>query len=379
MDQNNFIANLPKVELHVHLEGTVTPEFWLNLVKARRLCERFASEQNSFRTAKGGMIKNIFLQLNSIRKYYGKQFPRSPFIWPYSLQHLTQRYNFQFFSDFLDTYGDILRSFNTEEDLKDLVKNHLLRAAEQNIRYCEVMFTPWFFEKMGFNFFEMMDAIDEGAKWVEERKNIKMKMIFDGPRNFGQEVVKEVFQAALKDRTNRVIGVGLGGDEKNFPARWFKNEFDFARANGLKMIAHAGEIDGEKSMLDAIEILNVSRLGHGLNISKNSRLDHLVRERGITIDACPNSNIATGVLSKIEDHPIKKYLDRGYQVTLNSDDPALFKTSLNKEFQTIEKVFGLKTAEIAQLSINAVDGSFLPLEERSALKKEIQKSVDGAK
>lgn len=371
MDTTSFISQLPKVELHVHLEGTVTPEFWSNLVKHRSLLQRFVFQQNSFRNNQSSIFQKIAFHLNSIKSYYQNQFLKSPFLCPFSITHLKKRYNYRYFSDFLDTYGDILRSFNSEDDLKQLVKNYLHDAAAQNVRYCEMMFTPWFFEKMGFDFFDLMFAIDEGAKSVEQKCNIQMKLLFDGPRNFGNEVVKEVFDSALKDPTGRVIGVGLGGDEKNFPAKWFKDEFDFAKANGLKLIAHAGETDGEQSMTDAIEYLQVSRLGHGLGVKENSRLESLILKHPITIDACPNSNIATGSLDDIKKHPLKEYLRRGYPVTINSDDPALFKTSLTKEFETAKNILGLNNQELIQLSKNAVSGSFLSNEDKRKLWDEL--------
>lgn len=371
-----FIQKLPKVELHVHLEGTVTAEFWLSLIQNRSFLKRFAANQGSFHKTKGVGAKEYFRKLQSLCRYYRKHFFQFPFFSPYSLNHLAQRYQYRTFEDFLDTYGDILRSFNSVENLKELVKMHLLKSAKQNIRYCEVMITPWFFEKMGFDFFEMMDAMDEGANWVEKRENIQMKLIFDGPRNFGKSVVKEVFEAALKDRTNRVIGVGLGGDEINFPASLFKEEFEFARSHGLNVIAHAGETDGERSMEDAIEVLKAQRLGHGLSIRPNSRLESLICSKNITIEACPLSNIATGCLSEIKQHPLKGYLSRGYQVTLNSDDPALFNTSLNKEFYTAQKVFGLNREALTQLSLNAVNGAFLPRDVKTTMQREVSSFLE---
>ncbi|MBU3914371.1 adenosine deaminase, partial [bacterium] len=139
----------------------------------------------------------------------------------------------------------------------------------------------------------------------------------------------------------------------------------------LEVVAHAGETDGEKSMVDAIELLKVSRIAHCLGIEKSSRLEEKILEEKITLDLCPWSNVATGSLSCIEDHPLPEYIKRGYSVTLNSDDPGMFSTSLKKEFETMAESRNLTRFQLADLSRNAVSGSFLPFEKKERLHGEI--------
>ena len=292
-----FIKKLPKVELHVHLEGAVSPEFWMTLIK--------------------------------------KKGPNSSIP---SLKELKQQFQFQTFNDFLNLYRDILFTFTSPLDFYELTHYFLHDLIKQNVRYCEVMMTPWFMQQQGIDYHEMMSEIDRAAKELEDKSEIEMKIILDGPRNFGNEVVREVFTTAMQDRTGRVIGVGLGGDEKNFPARLFKNEFEYARASGLEAIAHAGETDGEHSMLDAIELLKISRMGHCLGIKSSSKLEEMIMERQITLDLCPWSNVATGSLTSIEKHPLPDYLKRGYPITLNSDDPGIFNTTITREYQTMQRL-----------------------------------------
>jgi adenosine deaminase len=334
MKEEEFILKIPKVELHVHLEGSVTPEFWLDLYIRH-------SEDNSIP----------------------------------SIDDLRKRFQFGSFNDFISAFRDVIFTFRTPEDFYYLTLNFLNRAADQNIRYCEVMFTPWFLEQRGIDFYEMMSEIDRAAIEIEKKRDVKMKLIFDGPRNFGSKVVKDVFQKALNDKTGRVIGVGLGGDEKNFPALDFIDQFEFARANGLKTIAHAGETDGENSMINAIEKLQVSRIGHCLGITKNSRLEELIQENKITLDLCPLSNVATRVINKISDHPFHDYLKRGYPITINSDDPGFFKTDLVNELLEMNKLKNLSFDEIAKLSQNAVQGSFLTKYNKEKILSEIDKML----
>lgn len=326
-----FIKFLPKVELHVHLEGSVNPAFMLNLLKQD-------SNENEHLT----------------------------------LVDVKERFEFKNFVDFIETFKEVIRLIRTPNDIYNLTNHFLDQAAEQNIRYCEVMFTPWFLTNKGMDFFELMAEVDRAAKEREKTAGIEMKLILDGPRNMGKKVVREVFTMAMKDKTGRVIGVGLGGDEQQFPAHLFIEEFEYARASGLKTIAHAGENDGEQSMIDAIQLLKVKRLGHCLGIKKNSELETMIFHNHVTLDLCPWSNVETGAINSIGAHPFCDYLKRGYPVTLNSDDPGFFKTTLNREYQTMFDQFDITLLDLTQVSKNAVSGSFLSSEKKRALYREIE-------
>ncbi len=335
MDLKQFIRLLPKVELHVHLEGSVTPEFWLKLIK--------------------------------------KHHPNGPCP---TLEELMERFRFPDFQGFLEAFRDIVFSFHAPDDLYDLTRYFLAKAVKQNVKYCEVMFTPWFLVKRGIDFNEMMSEIDRAAKEIENESDIEMKLIFDGPRNFGNEAVREVFTMAMQDKTGRVIGVGIGGDEKTHPARLFPDEFDYARASGLHTIGHAGETDGVESMLDTIQLLKVSRIGHCLGIPESSKLEGIIFENNITLDLCPWSNVATGSIPSIEKHPFPDYLKRGYPITLNSDDPGIFNTNINKEFDIMLELYNLTAEQLAGICANAVSGSFLPDAKKKILSDDIKECVE---
>jgi adenosine deaminase len=326
----NFIRNLPKVELHLHLEGVVTPTLWYKL------------RQKHSQLKKGETI-----------------------------DHLAKRFKYNSFLDFLETFKDVLDSFKDPSDFYDLTHHLLNSLIKQNTRYCEVMFTPYFATRKGINLQEILQEIKNALVDCQKTADIEMKLIFDGPRNFGNRIVKTVFEQALEDKTGLVIGVGLGGDEANFPARDFIEEFKFAKANGLNLIAHAGETAGEQSMIDSIELLGVSRIGHCLGIRKGSSLEHLIQEMGITLDLCPWSNVATKAIDSIHNHPFLKYQNRGYSLTLNTDDPGFFQTSLNQEFETVQTLYQLTSSQLVQLSKNAVAGSFLPTKSKKDLSVEL--------
>lgn len=329
-----FIKNLPKVELHVHLEGAVTPAIWKEQVMR-----------------------------NKVESLYS------------AVEPVDDHFSFDSFMGFIAVFRDVLLSFRSPEDFYHLTQSFLKGLADQQVRYCEVMMTPWFVMRQGIDFREMMAEIDRAAREAEQQHNIEMKLLFDGPRNFGNQVVREVFELAVSDRTGRVIGVGLGGDEKNYPAEDFAEEFAFARSHGMKTIAHAGETAGEVSMLAAIEKLGATRLGHCLGIPENSRLEEVILEQEITLDLCPGSNLATGSLKTIEDHPLNDYLHRGYSLTLNSDDPGIFATSLTKEFEMMATLHHLNYEQLAGISLNSVKGSFLSDSRKCELKREIEKAL----
>ena len=333
MKQKPLIAltrDLPKVELHVHLEGTVDPTFWKSLLKKHQTPE-----------------------------------------FDLPLAEFEKRFQYASFDQFLEVFRDIIFSFKAADDFYDLTLHYLHNAVTQNIRYCEVMMTPWFVVQRGIDYQEMMAEIDRAAKEVESEHDIEMKLILDGPRNFGKDVVKEVFDMAIQDQTGRVIAVGLGGDEANYPAEDYVEEFEYARAHGLQTIAHAGETAGEQSMLDTINLLKAKRLGHCLGIAKDSELERLIEQEGVTLDLCPWSNVNTRVIGSINEHPMYEYLTRGYPITLNSDDPGMFGNSLMQEYETFNNLYHPSAAQLGTLAKNAVSGSFMSEEKKSKLNREI--------
>ncbi|MDT8446937.1 MAG: adenosine deaminase [bacterium] len=314
-DPRAALKALPKAELHVHLEGFMDLEAWAQMT------QRQAS-------------------------------------WtPQRQLEMEGHFAFKTFPFFLKCFGAVIFSFEGPEDFYQLTQRALSQLIEQGVVYAEVMLTPAFFVNRGIDFFDLMAEIHRAAKEVADR--IELKLIFDGARNFGPESVAQNFKLAAQDRTGLVIGAGLGGDEANFPARLFKDQFDWAKAQGLRLTCHAGEAAGEGSMIEAVELLGADRLGHALGLVPGSRAEALVLERQVTLDLCPHSNLTTGVISSLKVHPLPSYLLRGYRVTLNSDDPGFFGSNLLDQYFWAAEDLGLDWEVLKGLARSSFEGSFL--------------------
>jgi len=324
------LVAMPKVELHVHLEGFVDFPFWQEMTQA----------QGSWS--------------------------------PDKAKEMEDHFNFVDFNQFLQCFGAVLHSFKGPDDFHRLTLMALEKLRNQGVQYVEMMMTPSFFLSQGIPFSDLMTAIDQAAKEAEGQGGPKMKLLFDGPRNFGVDVVKQNFALALQDPTGRVIGVGLGGDEAHFPARDFQEPFAWAKAEGLKLTCHAGEAAPESSIGEAIELLGAQRIGHGLGIIAKGPVEELIFKHNIGIDLCPHSNLATGVLPNLESHPLLEYLSRGYSISLNSDDPGFFKTHVLKEYQWAYAHQNIRLDHLCEISQRSVEQSFLEPSEKNRLKMDIR-------
>ncbi len=327
-EEADFILALPKIELHVHLEGFVDPVFWHEML-----------------TRQGG--------------------PSPP------LSQLEASYDFKDFPGFLQAFAAVVRSFHSPEDFYHLTKKALNFQADQGIRYSETYFTPIFYTPKGLDFHEIMSEIHRAAREAKEERGITLRLILDGVRNFGFASVQKVFEMAASDRTGLVVGVGLGGDETHHPAHLFIDNFAWARAQGLTAVCHAGETMGEASMLDAIELLGARRIGHALRIQEGSRIEEMLERYAVCLELCPTSNLKTGQIASLEEHPFKTYRQRGYQISLNSDDPGFFKTSLLTEYKKMGALYDFGPAEYCQLALRALDSAFLPRAQRDQIASEI--------
>jgi len=210
------------------------------------------------------------------------------------------------------------------------------------------------------------------AEEAEARTGVRVKWIFDAIRHFGTDHAREVLRWAARYRSRGVVGFGIGGDEVGGPARLFPNIFREARDMGLHCVAHAGEACGPESIRDAVELLGAERIGHGLTAIRDSGVMALLRERRIPVEACPSSNVSTGLIARFQDHPLPKFLDAGLVVTLNSDDPAMFGTSLQKEFLEAARCFNLSRETLVELCRNAVHASFLSEDEKRKLLEQLR-------
>jgi adenosine deaminase/aminodeoxyfutalosine deaminase len=329
----SFLAKLPKVELHLHVEGSVEPETLRALSLAKGRLQRETEDWIHERARQGYRYANL--------------------------------------GEFLQAFKLVTLLLETPEDYALATTRLMERLAEQNVKYAEVTLAAgvvlWKKQPLATVF----EAVSEAARAAQARLGVRVQWIFDAIRHFGAEHVREVLGWAARFRSQGVVALGIGGDEERGPAELFTHAYREARDLGLHVVAHAGEACGPESVRQAVEWLGAERIGHGLSAARDPEVLALLRDRAIPLEVCLTSNVATGVLARLEDHPLPKFLATGLVVTLNSDDPAMFGTCLEEEFRRAAQVFGLSLAALTQLCCNAVGAAFLSAEERSRLLADI--------
>jgi len=218
----------------------------------------------------------------------------------------------------------------------------------------------------------IFEAAASAARAAQKRFSVRVQWIFDAIRHFGVEHTREVLHWAERLRPLGVMALGIGGDEIRGPAELFPEVFREAREMGLHVVAHGGEACGPESVRQAVELLGAERIGHGLTAARAPDVLALLREREIPLEVCLTSNVATGVLARLEDHPLPQFLEAGVVVTLNTDDPAMFRTNLVNEYLLAAKTFGLAREQILHLCQNAIRAAFLSEEEKQDLLKQMR-------
>lgn len=311
---------LPLIELHLHLEGAIPyPALW-----------------------------------ELIQKYGGD--PTVP-----DQEALLRRFEYKDFPHFIDTWiwkNGFLREYEDFTFIAEQVARDLLG---QNILYAEAHYSPSGFGEQGLAIQEITRAIRSG---LDKVPGIEIKLIADLIRDMGPESAARTVQEVNAVRGLGVIGVGLGGSEHAHPPGLFENAYAEARRLGFHTTAHAGEAAGAESIWGAIRHLNVERIGHGTRAEEDDALLDYLAEKQIPLEMCPLSNVRTGVVGRIEDHPIRRYFDRGLLVTVNTDDPKMFGNSMADEIQLLEKVFGFSPDEIRTVVANAVNASWMEGEKK---------------
>jgi aminodeoxyfutalosine deaminase len=330
----SFIARLPKVELHLHLEGSLRPD------TLRELSRR-----------KGVLKKGIELWVR---------------------RRARKSYRYADFHDFLVDFGLVTKLLETPADYALATTRLMEWLREQNVRYAEVIFAAGVVLWKKQSVEETFAAVADAAQEARERLGVRVNWIFDAVRHFGIEHVREVLKWAARFKSRGVVAFGIGGDEARGPAELFPEVFREARDLGLHCTAHAGEAVGPESVRHAVEMLGAERIGHGLTAARDPSVMALLRERGIPLEVCLSSNVSTGVLARLEDHPLPLFLASGVTVTLNSDDPAMFGTSLEREMTLAAQTFGQTQEQLRGLMENAARAAFLPEGDKAVLLRELR-------
>jgi adenosine deaminase len=310
---------LPKVQLHCHLEGTLRPQ------RFRELAAQHGIEIG----ARGqGPLKDT--------------------------------YRFGTFGEFLLLFRDVSETLRTPDDYAELAADYAADAAAQGVAYAEVFVSPsvwtWFHREIDVRatFAAMRGALDDARRSL----GIEVAFIADLTRNFGPERAMETARVAVEMAEFGVIGVGLGGDEAKYPPELFPDAFAFARANGLRTVAHAGEAAGAASVRGAVEVLGAERIGHGVRAIEDPAVVALLAERGIPLEICPTSNRLTGAAPAGRPHPMGELDAAGVIVTIDADDPALFGTTLLAEYDDVRRTLG--EAAVLRFARNGIEASFAP-------------------
>jgi aminodeoxyfutalosine deaminase len=331
-----FIRGLPKAELHVHHVGSAS---------ARIVSELAA---------------------------------RHPGTVPSDLEALKTFFEFRDFAHFVEVYLAVVALIRTPEDIHYLTYEIAREmATEQRLRYAELTCTPYTSvhrpddPAVGMPIEAYTEAIESARVEAERDFGLVLRWIYDIPGEFGVPSADATLEYALNHRPEGLVGFGLGGPELGVPRPQFQPHFEQARAAGLHSVPHAGETTGPQTVWDSLTLLVAERIGHGTSSAQDRALLRHLAETGVPLEVCPSSNIATRAVTTLEEHPIRAFRDAGVIVTVNSDDPPMFGTTLNREYAIAADLLGLDEAGLAELARTAVRASFAPEDVRSRVLGEI--------
>jgi len=314
---NDFIAGLPKAELHLHIEGALEPEMMFTLA-----------------------------QRNGVSLPYG------------SVEELRAAYSFTQLQDFLDLYYQGMSVLLTEQDFYDLTLAYLRRAAEDKVRHVEIFFDAQGHTERGVAFATAFEGIERALKDGESTLGITSGIILCFLRHLSAESAMATLEQAL-DYRGRIVGVGLDSSEKDHPPEVFQAVFDKARAAGFHTVAHAGEEGPPAYVWSALDKLKVERIDHGVRALEDPDLVEELARRKMPLTVCPLSNVRLRVFDDMTAHPLKMMLDRGLVVTVNSDDPAYFGGYVNDNYYAARQALALSDEELALIARNSFGASFL--------------------
>jgi aminodeoxyfutalosine deaminase len=331
-DPEVWLRGLPKAELHLHLEGSITPETLVELSRA-----------------------------NDAQ--------------PLTLEAARATYSYTDFPSFLMSFKAVTERLHTPADYETITYNMLRDLAAQGIRHAEAYISIgilYHFDRLDVD--EVMHAIELGRTRAEQDFNISLLWIIDAVRHFGMEECGRVFRKAaeLSKKYPSVVGIGIGGDEARGPAQDFRELYAEAKENGLHLTCHAGESTGPQSIWAALNI-GAERIGHALTAQQDPELIEILAQKQIPLELNITSNLRTGCCPSLLEHPAKLYFEEGLMVTLNSDDPPFFGATLLDEYLLAHREFEFSFDQLRELAANSIEASFLQPERKLALLGEIER------
>lgn len=325
-----LVAALPKVELHLHLEGAIEPETLLELARAH----------------------DVELGIRSV-------------------EDARELYRFRDFPHFIEVFVAICDCLREPDDFTLVVERLGDRLAADNVRYAEVHFNPEpHLRKRGIAFAPLLEAMNRGRQAVLEQHGIELRWIADGIRDADSgpiSVTRTVDWMIEAGHELGVVALGLGGLEQGYPASRFAHDFARARSAGFHLTVHAGETTDPAAIWDALDGVAPERIGHGVRAVHDPRLVAELARRCIPLEICPVSNVQTGAVANIADLRLRELDDAGVLVTLNTDDPPMFHTTMTRELMVAAAAFGFGSDDLHRFTRNAARAAFLPDGERAAL------------
>ncbi len=327
-----FILEIPKVELHLHIEGAIPLETLFNLIQRR-----------------GGepSIKN--------------------------LDDLRTKLTYTNFAHFIDLWVWKNTFIKEEKDFEEITYQVLCNLSKQNVKYVEVHYAPGDYWRQGLSEQGITECLIKGKQRARDDFGIQCELILDICRDNGPEKGMERLNMLTPYLGKGLIGIGLGGSEQTFPADPYAYIYKEAKERGFRLTAHAGEAAGPESIWAVIEKLGVERIGHGVRANEDPQLISLLKQRQIPLEICVISNVRTGVCDSIEAHPIRKYFEQGLMVTVNSDDPVMFNTTISQEYLALIKKLGFTINDLKGLSINGIKASFMSDNDKKLMEHQFEK------
>ena len=336
MTMSGFVAGLPKVELHVHQVGSASP--------------RIVSELAA----------------------------RHPGSVPSDPAELSRFFDFRDFAHFIEVFLAVVDLVRTPEDIHYLTYEVAREMATgQGLRYAELTCTPYTSvrphdEGRGMSIEGYTEAIEAARIEAERDFGLVLRWIYDIPGEFGLPAAEATLDFAVNHRSEGLVGFGLGGPEVGVPRPQFGPYFEAAREAGLHCVPHAGETTGPQTVWDALRFLHAERIGHGTSSAEDPALLAHLAERGIPLEVCPSSNVATRAVASLEEHPIRAFRDAGVTITVNSDDPPMFATTLNREYEIAAELLDLDEPGVAELARTGVHASFADPQTKRRILGEIE-------
>lgn len=327
----SFVSGLPKAELHVHHVGSAS------MRTVAELAERHAGTTSV---------------------------PTDP-------EALADFFTFTDFAHFIEVYLSVVDLLRTPEDLWTLTYDVARDLAAQNVRYVELTCTPYTSIAVGISAEAYCEAIEDARRRAEADFGLTMRWCFDIPGESGVPSADVTLDTALRLQPDGLVSFGLGGPEIGVPRQQFAPHFQQAIAAGLHSVPHAGESTGPETIWDSVNHLGAERIGHGIAAAQDPALMAHLAEHGITLEVCPTSNVRTQSVPSMAEHPLPALVAAGVPVTINSDDPPMFSTTLNQEYEVAAKLLGLDDQGVAELARASVRSSFADDATKAAILAEI--------